>query len=122
MTSSQMFLSSPSWLDAVVRPTMESTSLALVISTKPPIAGPVAVAPPPMRMRAPAASRKRRRDGLAFVPVAGLISDSCGRGYFSRLQQLVKGVGGEGRLNLHIDRSLGCGSSHIGSGVKRLAL
>ena len=79
-----------------MRPTIGAPLFAPASSMNEAIGSPPAVVPPPIRMRVPAASRRRRRELRSFAPVADvpLISDS--RAFFGA------------RLDL-------CSSSHTGS-------
>src|SRR3954471_12098457 len=98
---------------------------------KPPSAAPVAVVPPPMRTRVPAASRRRRN--LRFCRWSpALISDSCsfhspqgGSDFVERFEgvarlvpELGKGEGGESRGYLSIDRRLVVNPSGFYHGVE----
>ena len=76
-SASHMSRASATWLDAVVKPMIGAPSVAPVSSRNEAMGGPLGVAPPPIRIRVPVASRSRRCDARRLDAVAEvpLISD-----------------------------------------------
>src|SRR5690349_10448486 len=98
---------------------MGAPSLALLMSMNPPSALPVAVVPPPMRMRVPLASRRRRREVRPLEGAVSLISNSCAlpdahRRWFPTLAAMARRIAC--RLQLIQRKDGECGSDLSGDG------